>query len=166
MSFGLVYPSIAKQDGIVTGLSLPRYVTLKSNEVKLRVGPGKNYKTIYIYKCINYPVKIIAEFDNWRKVEDVEGTVGWIHQNLISGVNYAIIKKNILLSKKKLAYSLPADESLLFKAPDENSQPIAKFKFNVIAKIITCEKEWCKLKHGNFTGWIRKINLWGVKGGA
>ncbi len=150
------------ETGVVTGLPIPRYVSLRSDKAKLRVGPGRQYKTPYLYECKNYPVKVIAEFDNWRKIEDIEGTKGWMHRSLLSGVSYAIIKDNKLVARKNLAYKINNNQGLIFEAPDENSVPIAKVEFGVVAKIIKCKSEWCKTSIKNFTGWIRKVNLWGV----
>lgn len=152
----------AGKTGIVTGLQIPRYASLKADTVKLRVGPGKKYQTSYLYRCKNYPVKIIAEFDNWRKIEDVEKTQGWVHKSLLSGVSYAIIQSNKLLNRKSLAYKIANNQSLIFKAPDENSIPVAKLEFGVIVKIAKCESEWCKVNVQKITGWVRKANLWGV----
>ena len=152
----------AIETGIVTGLPIPRYVSLRGDNAKLRVGPGKQYKTSYLYECKNYPVKVIAEFDNWRKIEDIEKTQGWMHRSLLSGINYAIVQDNKLASRKNLAYKIAHDQTLIFQSPDENSKPIAKLEFNVIVKIMQCQKEWCKINVKNFAGWIRKVNLWGV----
>ena len=153
----------ANETGISTGLPIPRYVSLKSNEIKIRVGPGKKYQTSHVYECINYPVKIIAEFDNWRKIEDINDTQGWVHQSLLSGIRYVIITDNDFIIKKDLANKLSANQSLIFKAPDENSPPILKVEFGVLAKIIKCEKFWCKIIIQNYNGWIRKANIWGVE---
>ena len=150
------------ETGIVTGLPIPRYVTLKSTEVKMRVGPGKKYQTSHIYQCINQPLKIIAEFDNWRKVTDIDNTQGWIHQSLLSGVNYVIINDNKISIKKDLEKGLLKNQSLIFKAPDENSPPIIKVEFGTLARVIKCESEWCKVRIEKYNGWIRKINIWGV----
>lgn len=150
------------ETGIATGLPIPRYVTLKSPEVKMRVGPGKEYQTSYIYQCTNHPLKIIAEFDNWRKVQDINNTQGWIHQSLLSGINYVVINNNKILTKKDLEKELLKNQSLIFKAPDENSPPILKVEFGALAKIIKCEINWCKVKINKYSGWIRKINVWGI----
>ena len=72
--FCLIINCNANETGISTGLPIPRYVSLKSDEIKMRVGPGKNYQTSHIYECRHYPVKVIAEFDNWRKIEDENKT--------------------------------------------------------------------------------------------
>ncbi|WPX97210.1 SH3-like domain-containing protein [Candidatus Bandiella woodruffii] len=153
----------AAELGQVTGLPINRYVSLKSDEIKLRVGPGQKYQTSYIYQCKNCPVKIIAEFDNWRKIQDKDGTQGWVHQSLLSGVNYAIIKDNKLAANSILKKEITNNHSLIFKAPNEGSSPIAKVEFDTIVKVRKCENEWCRVDAGNYTGWIQKINLWGVE---
>jgi SH3-like domain-containing protein len=155
--------AIANETGILTGLPIPRYVSLKSNEIKIRIGPGKKYQTSHVYECINYPVKIIAEFDNWRKIEDINQTQGWVHQSLLSGARYVIITDNEFIIRKDLINKLSDNQSLIFKAPDENSPPILKIEFGVLAKIMKCEKFWCKVIIQNYKGWIRKANIWGVE---
>jgi hypothetical protein len=37
------------------------------------------------------PLKITAEFENWRRVEDFEGAGGWVHYSLLSGVRTALV---------------------------------------------------------------------------
>jgi SH3-like domain-containing protein len=149
--------------GVATGLPLNRYVSFKSTEIKLRVGPGKKYQTSYIYQCKNCPVKIIAEFDHWRKIEDSEGTQGWVHQSLLSGVNYAVVKSNDLTATQKKTYNVANHQSLIFRTPNENHNPIAKIELHTIVKVIKCDNDWCKTNVNSITGWIKKINLWGVE---
>ena len=62
----LCFDIYAKQ-GPVTNLQLPRFVSLKSNDVNLRVGPSVNYPIELKYTQNNLPVEIIDEFDVWRK---------------------------------------------------------------------------------------------------
>ena len=163
ISFFFIINTYANETGISTGLPIPRYVSLKSNTVKLRVGPGKKYQTSYLYQCINNPVKIIAEFDNWRKIEDINNTQGWIHQSLISGSKYVIINNNTILIKKGLINKLTKNQSLIFQASDEKSSPILKVEYGVLARLIKCKKHWCKIAIQNYSGWIRKINIWGIE---
>ena len=161
--FCLIINCNANETGISTGLPIPRYVSLKSDEIKMRVGPGKKYQTSHIYECRHHPVKVIAEFDNWRKIEDENKTQGWIHQSLLSGIRYVIIENNSLIIKKDLRQKLSKNHSLIFKAPDENSPLIVKVEFGVLARVVKCEKFWCKVSIQNYTGWIRKANIWGVE---
>ena len=83
---------ISNETGEVTGYKLPRYVSLKSNESNLRIGPSKNYPIILKFTSQNYPVEIIDEYNNWRKIIDIDNNEGWLHKNLLKGKRFAIIK--------------------------------------------------------------------------
>ena len=71
-------PAVARDDA----LPLPRFVSLKSSEVNLRTGPGTRYPIEWVYQRRALPVEITAEFDNWRRVRDSEGVVGWIQRRI------------------------------------------------------------------------------------
>ena len=77
--------SFANNIGSETGLDLPRYVSLKSNDSNVRVGPSKNYPITLKYIINDYPLKIVEEYDDWRKIVDFENNLGWIHKSLIKG---------------------------------------------------------------------------------
>ena len=106
-------------------------------------------------------MEVVAEFENWRKLKDIDGTEGWINENLITGRrNVVIIGNKFELNLDK--YKLKQQEMILLRYPDENSHPIVKVEFGVIGNIKKCDREWCKIKIEEYTGWIKKINLWGV----
>ena len=67
-----------------TGLPVPRFVTLRADEVNLRTGPGEQYPIEWIYVRAGLPVEIIAEFGNWRRIRDFEGIEGWVFHSLLS----------------------------------------------------------------------------------
>src|ERR1700743_961106 len=75
----------ADQNGSVSGLPVPRYVSLKSDRVNLREGPSKDHQTSWVFQRAGLPVEITAESDNWRRIRDSEGTEGWVLQSLLSG---------------------------------------------------------------------------------
>ena len=87
--------------GKETGLEIPRFVSLKSNDANIRVGPSKNYPIEIKYIKKNYPLKVLEEYEEWRKVEDFKNNIGWIHKSLISGNRTGIVlskdNKNIEL---------------------------------------------------------------------
>ena len=47
-----------KKIGKVTGLEIPRFVSLKKSKTFLRRGPGKSYKIDWILERNNYPLMI------------------------------------------------------------------------------------------------------------
>jgi len=67
-----------------TELPLPRFVSLRSDKVFMRFGPGKQYPIKWVYERKWLPVEIILEFDTWRKIRDHAGEEGWVHQSLLS----------------------------------------------------------------------------------
>jgi SH3-like domain-containing protein len=65
--------------GCVTNLPLPRFVSLKGNEGNARRGPGLTHRIDWVFTRSGMPLRITAEFENWRRVEDFEGAGGWVH---------------------------------------------------------------------------------------
>lgn len=148
-------------EGAVTGLPVPRFVVLKANETNLRKGPHVNYPKVWTYKQRGYPLKVVAEFENWRKLQDIDGHEGWVHENLITGTrNVAVIKNNI--KRQDFPYALPANEAIIFLHPDEHSYPMARAQLGLIGKVKKCNTHWCQIKFQGATGWMQKSNLWGV----
>lgn len=153
--------AFASEFGGVTGLPIPRFVSLKSSETNLRKGPNYKFPVNWIYKQKGYPMQLIAEFENWRKLRDEDGSEGWVHENLISGIRHLYIARNNYKIKNEF-YSAQKSELILFKYPDETSYPIARMQIGTLGKLKNCQKEWCKIKIANFSGWVLKQNTWGV----
>ena len=128
-------------------LSLPRFVSLKSSEVNLRTGPGTRYPIDWVYQRRGLPVEIIAEFDNWRRVRDSEGVVGWIHRALLSGRRSALV-------------ALP--ERIFLRAPEAGAQALFRAAPGVLVEIVSCDGVWCKVSHDDTKAWTKQGGLWGV----
>ena len=92
----IVYSQNSKKIGKVTGLEIPRFVSLKKSKTFLRRGPGKSYKIDWILEKNNYPLKVIAEHEHWRQVIDFQGDEGWVYFRLLSG------KRTIIISKEEI----------------------------------------------------------------
>ena len=138
----------AQKVGVETGFKIPRYVSLKTDEANLRIGSSKNYPIILKYTSKNFPLKIIDEYDVWRKIIDLENNVGWIHESLLKGERYGIINQ-------------PYDKPIkIFKRP--KGKIYGTIGKNNIVKIKKCLNNWCSIKYKNYSGWINKKNLWGV----
>jgi SH3-like domain-containing protein len=141
----------ADQIGPVSGLPIPRYVSLKSDRVNLRAGPSKDHRTLWIYQRAGLPVEITAEFEIWRRVRDSEGTEGWVLHSLLSGRRTALVtpwKKGI--------------NSTLFRKASSKSAPVARLQPNVIGNVRGCNGTWCRISGEGFDGYIQQSKLWGV----
>ena len=62
-------------DDTESGLALPRMVSLRSNLINARSGPGARYPIEWVYRQKGAPVEIIAEFELWRKIRDWDGSL-------------------------------------------------------------------------------------------
>jgi len=138
----------ASERGIVTGYKIPRFVSLKSDEANLRVGPSINYPIRIKYIQKNLPIEIVDEYDVWRQIKDIDGNLGWIHKSLLKGDRYGIIFSNI------------NNFALIFNYPGGNG--IGKIGNRNIVEINKCLTKWCFIKVKDNKGWIEKKNLWGV----
>ena len=136
------------KSGSVTGLDIPRFVSLKSDNVNLRVGPSTNYPITLKYITENLPVEIIDEFDTWRKTRDHEGTIGWVHKSLIKGDRFVLTSHHI------------KEDVNIYQRP--NGKIIGLVKKNNILNLKNCVLDWCKINYNGFTGWLLKKNIWGV----
>ena len=139
-----------------SGLPLPRFVSLKSTRVNMRVGPSIEYKVEWLFTRRGLPLEILQEFDNWRKVRDSEGDEGWINKSLLSG------ERTVLVSPWEKTNS---DILInLWIQPDTSTQLIAKLEPGVLAQVETCDKDWCKIiiDDKNITGFAKQSVLWGV----
>ena len=70
---------------------MPRFVSLKASRVNVRVGPGEDYRVAWIFAKPGLPIEVIQEFDNWRRIRDSDGQVGWVFQSLLSGKRTAVV---------------------------------------------------------------------------
>ena len=123
-----------------------KFLTLKNNEVNLRLGPSFKYPIKLIYKKKYLPVIILDEFETWKKVKDFQNNSGWIHISQLSKKRTAInIKKHAILYKNSTIYS----------------EPIAKLEIGRLVIIKKCKPIWCKIQTSSYKGWILTKYLWG-----
>lgn len=140
-----------EQRGAVSGLPVPRFVSLKADRVNLREGPARDHRVTWVFQRAGLPVEVTAEFDVWRKVRDSDGTEGWVLHSLLSGRRTALVAP----WKKDAVFILRAQ-------PEENATPIARLQAEVIAGIKSCDGSWCHIYGKGFDGYIQQTSLWGV----
>lgn len=131
-----------------SGLKLPRFTSLKSNEVNVRTGPGTRYPIQFLYRREGMPVEVIDEYDLWRKIRDVEGATGWVHKTMLDG------RRTVMIKSK--------DSRVVRREPEPAAKPLLKAEPMVVAKLVECEKHWCRILLSGRKGWIEKSYIWGV----
>jgi SH3-like domain-containing protein len=135
-----------------SGLPLPRFVSLKDEKTHVRAGPGEKYPIQWVIERKSLPVEIVLEFENWRKIKDIEGQEGWVFQGLLSGERTGLIQ-----AKDKVpVYKKPYDKI------DKNSILSIYLEPSVLVRIEECEGGWCEIESSGFSGWLQRKYIWGV----
>lgn len=132
-----------------TGLPLPRFVSLRSDEVNMRTGPGRRYPVEWVYRRQGLPVEVIAEFDTWRRVRDWQGIDGWMHSSVLSSERYVVVTGDIRILRTE---------------DDPDSPPVARAEVGVIARLLECPEgtHMCRVDIDGVSGWLRRDEFWGV----
>ena len=122
------------------------FLSLKKDKVNVRYGPGFEYPIKYIYRKINLPIKQIDKKENFRRIIDLKNNSGWIHVSQLKKVNSMI----------------PKIDKILFSKPTNFSTPLAKIEKGRVLFIQNCNGNWCKVRAGEFKGWVSVENSWGL----
>jgi SH3-like domain-containing protein len=130
-----------------SGLPVPRFASLRSGEVNVRSGPGARYPVEWVFLYRNMPVEITAEYEQWRKVRDWQGTEGWVHQSMLSGRRSVMIVGN---------------ERGLYEEPAPNARLLARIEDKVVARVLRCREDWCRVEVAGLRGWVNRASVWGV----
>jgi len=126
----------------------PHYVSVRGGTANLREGPSYDHKILWVYQHKDYPLKVIATFDAWRKVKDVEGTVGWMHQTQ--------------LTDKRTVLFVGFTKSDLRETDDPKSRVVARAQPGVVARLKACKPQACEVEASGTDGWVDRRNIWGV----
>jgi SH3-like domain-containing protein len=137
--------------GSASGLPIPRFVSLKADKVNMHIGPAKTYEVKWVYQRAGLPVEITAEFENWRRIRDADGTEGWIYHSLLSGR-----RTGQVIAKTKDAL-VPVHEKT-----DAESVVVAKLEPGVLGSVKRCDVGWCYISGRGYQGWVQQVRLWGV----
>ena len=143
-------PPVPANIGTNTGLPLPRYAALKSDDVNMRSGPGERYPALWTYHRRDLPVKIEREFDIWRLVEDMDGIKGWMQAGFLTGHRSFVITGT--------------EDRTLRADPNDTADAVATLKPGVVGRIKACEagKEWCQIQVQDYRGWLKRSDFWGI----
>lgn len=137
--------------GTATGLPIPRYVSLKPSDTPMREGPSKEHRIKWVFKREGLPVEITAEFENWRRVRDVEGTEGWVYHSRLSS------RRTALVAPWSKEPTLP-----LQAGDNDGSGVVARLQPSVLATVEGCNGRWCRISGEGYRGWMKQEQLWGV----
>ncbi|MEC8105744.1 MAG: SH3 domain-containing protein [Pseudomonadota bacterium] len=130
-----------------SGLPVPRFVTLKSDDVNMRAGPGTEYPVLWHYRKEGLPLRVEAEFGVWRKVVDHDGATGWMHHSVVSLKRLALVT---------------VSSARIHAEPDDATALVAVAERNALLELQSCPTQWCRVNAGEIRGWVSRTALWGL----
>jgi SH3-like domain-containing protein len=137
--------------GAVSKLPIPRFVSLKADEVNARVGPGGEYQIAWVFRRAGLPVEVLAEYETWRQVRDSDGGTGWVAAALTSSRRTAVVAPWV---KDGALFQLTSSRG--------GSTAIARIEPGAIVDIVQCDGADCEVYAGGRKGWAPQKTLWGV----
>jgi len=130
---------------------LPRFASIKADKAYLRSGPGLRYPVEWVFQRRDMPVEIVAEFEAWRQIRDWKGTMGWMHSQVLSS------RRSVIVTGES-THPVRRD-------PNVDAAIVAKVEPGVIARLLECEPQWCRIEVSHFRGWLPRDEFWGVREG-
>lgn len=132
-------------------LPVPRFVSLKFRVVNARAGPSPDYPIRWVYRRQGLPVRVIAETEEWRRIEDPDGAKIWVHKRMLDA-------KRTVITRTNGAQNIP-----LRREADETSRTIALLNAGVIGEVVGESPGFRRIKIGRVIGWVRTNSLWGAQ---
>ena len=140
--FAVVGPAAAQSDPV----KLPYWASISVDEARMRKGPSPDVPVIWEYRRKDLPVKVVARFETWRKIEDPDGTQGWMAARLLSRTRTAIVTGEIRPMREAAGLSA----AVAYRA-----EP------GVVGRITDCADGWCRFDVKGRSGWIQTDHIWG-----
>ncbi|WP_194952765.1 SH3 domain-containing protein [Sphingopyxis solisilvae] len=141
ISLAVVGPAAAQSDP-----KLPYWASISVDEARMRKGPSPDVPVIWEYRRKDLPVKVVARHENWRKIEDPDGTQGWMAARLLSRTRTAIVTGDIRPMREQ---------------PDPAAPVVYRAEPGVVGRITECSAGWCRFDVKGRRGWIQTDHIWG-----
>jgi SH3-like domain-containing protein len=129
----------------------PYWASIASGQAMMRAGPGRNYPGTWLYVRRDLPVRVTEVHQSWRKIEDPDGTSGWMLVNLLSDARTAIVRGE--------------GPQPMYERPDAAAAIRFRAEPGVVGRISQCADGWCRLDVSGRGGFIRSEQIWGVEPG-
>jgi SH3-like domain-containing protein len=129
----------------------PYWASIAAGKALMRTGPGKNYPAIWLYQRADLPVKVLEVYPSWRKVQDPDGTTGWMLVNLLSDTRTGIVRGG--------------EPQPLYEAPQPGSRVLYRAEPGVVGRLTECARNWCRFDVAGRRGFIQTDHIWGTNPG-
>lgn len=127
---------------------LPYWASIAAGQALMRTGPDRTYPAVWLYKRRDLPVKVLQVVGPWRRVQEQDGSSGWMLATLLAARRTGVVVSGGL---RPIRSSPSADSDMLWQA-----EP------GVIGRISKCDGQFCRIQIGEKVGFIEQSGLWGT----
>ena len=127
----------------------PYWASIASGQAMMRTGPGRNYPGTWLYVRRDLPIRVLEVYQSWRKIQDPDGTTGWMLVGLLSDTRTAIVRGD--------------GPRPLHERPDQASPVRFRAEPGVVGRLLRCAGGWCQIDVGGRQGYILAGHVWGVE---
>ena len=131
-----------------SGTKTPYWTAIRAGEVNMRVGPGEEYRIVWVYHRVHLPLKVLRIKEGWWFVEDPDGAQGWVLGRLMTRTRGGFV-----------AGKGPAD---MREGPAGESKLLWRLAPGNVGTLGDCKQGWCELTIGARTGYVEQDRLWGA----
>jgi SH3-like domain-containing protein len=129
----------------------PYWASISAGKAMMRAGPGKNYPATWLYQRADLPIKVVEVYPNWRRIQDPDGTTGWMLVHLLSDTRTALVTGN--------------EPRPMHEKPDASTKIVYRAAPGVVGRLTDCSAGWCRLDVAGKRGFIRADHFWGLDQG-
>jgi len=131
--------------------SVPYYASISAGRARMRTGPARTYPASWLYQRAGLPIRVVAVFKEWRKLEDPDGTVGWMQANLLTEA-----RSGVVVGEQPLP---------MLDRPAAGGKLLWRAAPGVVGRISQCANGWCRFDVKGQAGFVEISGLWGVEPG-
>ena len=143
VALGMAIPALAQRKP-------PYFASIAAEKARMRTGPGRNYPASWLYQREDLPIKVIDVYGEWRKIEDPDGTQGWMQVNLLSDTRTAMVTGTVTEMRA---------------APNFNARINWRAAPGVVGRIRNCSAGWCWFDVRGRGGYVEQSHIWGTEPG-
>jgi SH3-like domain-containing protein len=129
----------------------PYWASIAASRAMMRTGPAKEYPATWEYRRADLPIRVVEIYKNWRKIQDPDGTAGWMQVNMLSDTRTAVVTGK--------------ENQPLYEKPDAGSAIRFYVQPGVVGRLSDCGPIWCRFDVKGRRGHIQVNAIYGLDPG-
>lgn len=128
--------------------AVPYWASIGAGRARMRTGPARTYPASWLYQRADLPVRVVQVFKEWRKIQDPDGTEGWMQVNLLRDTRTAVVRG--------------PEPAAMRERPSPDARLAWRAAPGVVGRLSRCADGWCRFDVKGRSGYIETGGVWGV----